>query len=265
MSEEQDRPEPIASALDDRPQPMRQGLARLLDNLYGLHFRPGHLDAVMDVINLHAPVKVAVSSPVEPTMEQQTDRLAEIQAALASREDKGSTHWPGCETSPRHRDCAIAYLVAEVQSLRAERDRLNKELLAWEDREAAVCPEDVGFEEVIKALEAELDTIKADNKRLGADFTQCSAVLESVVAALYGQPVSEFEESFPPVRHAMDVRAELDTLREALAKVCRGAISTEYIVRDRQGAKRLGHNPSWVKVHDVKLALSPQTAEETQK
>lgn len=61
-------------------------------------------------------------------MEQQTERLAEIQAALASREDKGSTHWPGCETSPRHRDCAIAYLVAEVQSLRAERDQAKLQL-----------------------------------------------------------------------------------------------------------------------------------------
>jgi predicted nucleic acid-binding Zn-ribbon protein len=69
-------------------------------------------------------------------MEQQTDRIAAQQ------------------------EQPVPYLVAEVQSLRAERDRLNKALLAWEDREAAVCPEDVGFEEVIKALEAERDTLR---------------------------------------------------------------------------------------------------------
>ena len=51
-------------------------------------------------------------------------------------------------------------VVAEVQSLRAERDRLNKALLAWEDREAAVCPEDVGFEEVIQRIRAERDTLR---------------------------------------------------------------------------------------------------------
>jgi DNA repair exonuclease SbcCD ATPase subunit len=64
----------------------------------------------------------------------------------------------------------IPYLVAEVQSLRAERDRLNKALLAWEDREAAVCPEDVGFEEVIKALEAERDTLLEALEQLEAKW-----------------------------------------------------------------------------------------------
>lgn len=42
---------------------LRRDLARLLDNLFGLHFRPGHLDAVLEVVNLHAPVKVALVDP----------------------------------------------------------------------------------------------------------------------------------------------------------------------------------------------------------
>jgi deoxycytidylate deaminase len=41
---------------------LRRDLTRLLDNLYGLHLRPGHIDAIMDVINLHAPVKVPLTS-----------------------------------------------------------------------------------------------------------------------------------------------------------------------------------------------------------
>lgn len=55
-----DRPEPIPRPPFDRPEPMRRDLSRLLDNLYGLHVRPGHIDAVLEVVNLHAPVKVKV-------------------------------------------------------------------------------------------------------------------------------------------------------------------------------------------------------------
>lgn len=40
---------------------MRRDLARLLDSLYGLHVRPGHLDVVLEVIALHSPVKAPVS------------------------------------------------------------------------------------------------------------------------------------------------------------------------------------------------------------
>lgn len=61
---EAERLKPIEQASPDRSEPIRRDLARLLDNLYGLHFRPGHLDAVMDVINLHAPVKEPLRPPV---------------------------------------------------------------------------------------------------------------------------------------------------------------------------------------------------------
>lgn len=42
---------------------LRRDLAKFLDNLYGLHVRPGHLDALLEVINYHAPVKIPLSSP----------------------------------------------------------------------------------------------------------------------------------------------------------------------------------------------------------
>lgn len=33
--------------------------------------------------------------------------------------DLGSTHWTGCETHPRHRDCAIALLLAALDDVEA--------------------------------------------------------------------------------------------------------------------------------------------------
>lgn len=57
-----DRAEPILGKDLDMAEPMRRDLARLLDNLYGLHLRPGHLDAVLEVVQLHAPVKVPLSA-----------------------------------------------------------------------------------------------------------------------------------------------------------------------------------------------------------
>lgn len=63
--ETRDRPEPIPQPQSNRPQPIRRDLARLLDHLYGLHVRPGHIDAVLEVINLHAPVKVPLDGRSE--------------------------------------------------------------------------------------------------------------------------------------------------------------------------------------------------------
>lgn len=60
MSETTDRPEPVQPLSADRSQPIRRDMARLLDRLYGLHCRPGHIDAVLEVFQLHAPVKAAL-------------------------------------------------------------------------------------------------------------------------------------------------------------------------------------------------------------
>jgi hypothetical protein len=42
--------EAITEQSRDRPEPIRRKLAVLLDSLYGLHVRPGHVDAVLDVV-----------------------------------------------------------------------------------------------------------------------------------------------------------------------------------------------------------------------
>lgn len=57
---------------------LRTDLARLLDALYGLHCRPGHLDQVLEVVNLHnlhnlhAPVS-PMTIPASALMEQLID------------------------------------------------------------------------------------------------------------------------------------------------------------------------------------------------
>lgn len=74
---------------------LRRDLAKLLDTLYGLHFRPGHLDALLEVINYHAPVKIPLPSPQpEPAPAAwQSVALNVIRAALESR--KWSRVWCG--------------------------------------------------------------------------------------------------------------------------------------------------------------------------
>jgi hypothetical protein len=50
-----------------------------------------------------------------PQPEQDTQQLVqELTAALQDRPDRERTHWAGCHTDPRHRDCAIARLLAAI-------------------------------------------------------------------------------------------------------------------------------------------------------
>ena len=54
----------------------------------------------------------------------------------------------------------IAALEAENAQLNAHCERFSAALMDWENREAAVCPEDVGFEEVFVALEAQVQQLR---------------------------------------------------------------------------------------------------------
>ena len=54
----------------------------------------------------------------------------------------------------------IAALEAENAQLNAHCERFSAALMDWENREAAVCPEDVGFEEVFVALEAQVRQLR---------------------------------------------------------------------------------------------------------
>lgn len=49
---------------------------------------------------------------------------------------------------------------------------LESQLHQWQEREAAVCPEDVGFEEYIKALQSQLQQEREKRKEAEAENTK---------------------------------------------------------------------------------------------
>ena len=150
-------------------------------------------------------------------------------------------------------EARVDALSAEVQSLRAERDRLNKALLAWEDREAAVCPEDVGFEEVIQRIGAERDTLREAlaelvgdanrlrDRQLGGTLEEdCSRSIAAAKVALASPQTAWYDGLNASGSHRFDCHE------------CR----VRGVIVDEEGCCRTcGHDAARV---------SPQTAEETQ-
>ena len=71
----------------------------------------------------------------------------------------------------------INTIAKERNKLRAENERLRAEDASWEEREAACCPEDVGFEDMIRYLRADVarlrDALKAITSEDGA-YMACS-------------------------------------------------------------------------------------------
>lgn len=62
----------------------------------------------------------------------------------------------------------------------AEREAasLRQQLAAIAEREAAVCPEDVGFDEYIRALQKQLAAAREDGERLRRDFRSLSEAIQ---------------------------------------------------------------------------------------
>lgn len=56
--------------------------------------------------------------------------------------------------------------IAEIEQLQARLTIANKQILEYEQTEAAVCPEGVGIERYVKSLTAQLATAKEENDRL---------------------------------------------------------------------------------------------------
>lgn len=98
-----------------------------------------------------------------------SDRQTEIQAirdALAARPDVGRTHWQGCATDPRHRDCALALVLGELSRVQqerdiyesaatkalAERDALTQEIATLRQQIAALATELEGVPMSVRAL-----------------------------------------------------------------------------------------------------------------
>jgi len=60
--------------------------------------------------------------------------------------------------------------VREINALRARAEAAERERDKWEEREGRICPEDVGFEEYIKALQAQLTEAERAQQVLRANF-----------------------------------------------------------------------------------------------
>lgn len=59
-----------------------------------------------------------------------SDQQPEIQAirdALAARPDVGRTHWDGCATDPRHRDCALRVVLAALSRVQQACEALTRQ------------------------------------------------------------------------------------------------------------------------------------------
>jgi vacuolar-type H+-ATPase subunit I/STV1 len=60
----------------------------------------------------------------------------------------------------------IAKLQPVFDAQEAEIKKLKRQLMDVEEREAGVCPEDIGFDDYIKQLKRQLDTLKQENEGL---------------------------------------------------------------------------------------------------
>lgn len=108
--------------------------------------------------------------------------------------------------------------------------------MAFSEKDVAVC-------------RAALDALTQAALAGKVEDAESNAVAEAVRAALHGEPVSDFMESFPLVRAAVDLRAEIATLRqenEALRQVCAdayqmaGALHANETALDNLAAAALG-------------------------
>ena len=61
---------------------------------------------------------------------------------------------------------------------------LESQLHQWQEREAAVCPEDVGFEEYIKALQSQLQQEREKRKEAESENTKLRATIAAMQDAL---------------------------------------------------------------------------------
>jgi hypothetical protein len=85
--------------------------------------------------------------------EQRNAALARAQAAEALQADADRERWAVV--------AGEAKLLAALQQAEAERDAARAELDEWREREAACCPEDVGFDEYVAALTKQRDAARA--------------------------------------------------------------------------------------------------------
>jgi len=84
-------------------------------------------------------------------------KVAEAYAASeTARADRAEIENSELRRAIAHKDSYFTNAALEVVTANERADRLDKLVMEWENREANVCPEDVGFEEIIRILRAEI-------------------------------------------------------------------------------------------------------------
>ncbi len=102
-------------------------------------------------------------------------------------------------TAHDHGNCELCdQIEAELARTKEERDRAQRDLANWEEREAACCPEDVAFDELIPALRADRDRLREDLRHANEDYAKLAAKRIMEV----GQLVEERD------RHAAEAQSE---------------------------------------------------------
>lgn len=230
------RPEPIKQLLSDKSEPMRRDLARALDSLYGLHFRPGHLDTLLEIIQLHAPVKILVAQEDQGRLAEiaarerkatkgewvyerlsicarvmqggETESHDVVDADVAGTDDKFCRRVCGlaCTRGKYEREEAnglfIAHAKSDIPWLLAAVTRLREEnarLKVYEDAEP-------GTTEIVREAHAESEQLREENARLKAE-------LRAVDEALARRPaLSDLETRYAKVERACATASRADRL-----------------------------------------------------
>ncbi len=92
--------------------------------------------------------------------------------------------YDGCKRSEYSASRTMQELIERIALQAQELQQLREELMDWENREAAVCPEDVGFEELIKVLKARVagEAMTAEQELKPCPFCGSSATICSADA-----------------------------------------------------------------------------------
>jgi len=87
------------------------------------------------------------------------DKLVPARAIIATLESL-EAELSAARGEIEHKRESISMLVLDAKRLEDENERLKSERLDFENREGAICPEDVGFEEYIRVLEKRVEDLE---------------------------------------------------------------------------------------------------------
>ena len=131
----------------------------------------------------------------------------------------------------------------EALALRSQLAEKEREINSWEEREAAICPEDVGFEEHIKSLRARLEEAERRAEEILEERNNLVAInqAERAQSARLREALATAESLLGEIQAGADqVNADLKRGREAEEELEKARAALEHqrtalcIIRDRQ-------------------------------